>query len=238
MRRIRLGMVGGGEGAFIGAVHRSAAALDGDYTLVCGAFASDAIRSRQAGIALDLEPERSYSSYEAMFAAEAAMPAEERMEVVAIVTPNHLHSPVARAALQHGFHVLSDKPATLSLAECLTLRDVVAASGRLYGLTHPYSAYPLVVEAAQRVRAGELGAICKVIVEYTQGWLAKPIERSGHKQASWRSDPKKAGASGCMGDIGVHAFQLAELVSGLTTTQLCADLNRVVPSRALDDDGT
>ncbi|MEO8466517.1 MAG: Gfo/Idh/MocA family oxidoreductase [Gammaproteobacteria bacterium] len=238
MKRIRFGMVGGGEGAFIGAVHRTAAALDGEYGLVCGAFASDAARSREFGIALDLPPERSHSSYEAMFAAEAALPADKRMEVVAIVTPNHLHLPVARAALQRGFHVLCDKPATLSLAECLALRDAVAASGRLYGLTHPYSAYPLVVEAAQRVRSGELGTIRKVIVEYTQGWLAEPIERRGQKQAAWRSDPNKAGASGCMGDIGVHAFQLAELVSGLRTTQLCADLNRVVPGRTLDDDGT
>jgi predicted dehydrogenase len=238
MRRIRLGMVGGGEGAFIGAVHRSAAALDGEYALVCGAFASDAMRSRQFGSTLDLPAERSYASYDAMFAAEAALPADRRMEVVAIVTPNHLHLPVARAALQRGFHVLSDKPATLSLDECRTLHDAVAASGKLYGLTHPYAAYPLVVEAAERVRAGELGTVRKVIVEYTQGWLAEPIERGGQKQAAWRSDPGKAGASGCMGDIGVHAFQLAELVSGLKATQLCADLNRVVQGRALDDDGT
>jgi predicted dehydrogenase len=155
-----------------------------------------------------------------------------------IATPNHLHLPVAREALQRGFHVLSEKPATLNLAECFELRDAVAASGRLYGLTHPYSAYPLVVEAAERVRADELGTIRKVIVEYTQGWLAEPIERSGQKQALWRLDPKQGGASGCMGDIGVHAFQLAELVSGLHATELCADLNRVVPGRQLDDDGT
>jgi predicted dehydrogenase len=173
-----------------------------------------------------------------MFAAEAALPAEERMEFVAIVTPNHLHLPVATAALQRGFHVLSDKPATLNLAECFELRDTLAASGRLYGLTHPYAAYPLVVEAAERVRNGQLGKIRKVIVEYTQGWLAEPIEHAGQKQAAWRLDPAQAGASGCMGDIGVHAFQLAEFVTGLRVTAVCADLNRGVPGRKLDDDGT
>jgi predicted dehydrogenase len=172
-----------------------------------------------------------------MFAAEAALPADRRMEVVAIVTPNHLHLPVARAALSRGFHVLCDKPAALSLAECFELRDAVAKSGRLYGLTHPYSAYPLVVEAVERVRADALGTVRKIIVEYTQGWLAEPIENAGQKQALWRLDPQKAGASGCMGDIGVHAFQLAELVSGLRATELCAHLNRVVPGRQLDDDG-
>ena len=231
-------MVGGGEGAFIGAVHRAAATLGQEYVLVCGAFASDAARSRQAGVALDLPPDRCYADYATMLAAEAALPADRRMQVVVIATPNHLHLPVARAALQRGFHVLSEKPATLNLAECFELRDAVAASGQLYGLTHPYSAYPLVVEAAERVRAGALGTIRKVIVAYTQGWLAEPIERSGQKQALWRLDPKQGGASGCMGDIGVHAFQLAELVSGLHATELCADLNRVVPGRQVDDDGT
>jgi predicted dehydrogenase len=231
-------MVGGGEGAFIGAVHRAAAALDGEYALVCGAFASTAERSRRAGEALGLPADRVYADYAAMFAAEAALPADRRMEVASIVTPNHLHLPVARAALAHGFHVLCDKPATLSLAECFELRDAVQKSGRLFGLTHPYAAYPLIAEAAERVRSGELGTVRKIIVEYTQGWLAEPIERSGQKQAHWRADPKQAGPSGCMGDIGVHAFQLAELVSNLRTTELCADLNRMVPGRTLDDDGT
>jgi predicted dehydrogenase len=207
-------MVGGGEGAFIGAVHRSAAALDQETTLVCGAFSSDAERSRQSGASLNLPAQRCYADFAAMFAAEAALPADERMEFVAIVTPNHLHLPVATAALRHGFHVLSDKPATLNLAECFKLRDALAASGCLYGLTHPYASYPLVIEAAERVRAGALGTIRKVIVEYTQGWLAEPIERMGQKQATWRLDPTRAGASGCMGDIGVHAFQLAEHVTG------------------------
>jgi predicted dehydrogenase len=230
-------MVGGGEGAFIGAVHRAAAGLDRALTLVCGAFASDAERSRRSGASLGLPPERCYADYDSMFAAEAALPAGERMELVAIVTPNDLHLPVAAAAFAHGFHVLSDKPATTSLAECFTLRAALEDSGCLYGLTHPYAAYPLIVEATERVRAGQLGTIRKVLVEYTQGWLAEPIERRGQKQAIWRLDPKRAGLSSCMGDIGVHAFHLAELVTGLRTTELCADLNSIVAGRELDDDG-
>jgi predicted dehydrogenase len=230
-------MVGGGEGAFIGAVHRAAAGLDQAMTLVCGAFASDAERSRRSGASLGLAPERCYADFNSMFATEAKLPADERMEFVAIVTPNDLHLPVATAAFKHGFHVLSDKPATTSLAECFELRDAQRASGRLYGLTHPYASYPLVVEAAERVRAGQLGTVRKVLVEYTQGWLAEPIERRGQKQAIWRLDPKRAGLSTCMGDIGVHAFHLAELVTNLRTTELCADLNSVVAGRELDDDG-
>ena len=230
-------MVGGGEGAFIGAVHRAAAGLDRALTLVCGAFASDAERSRRSGASLGLPPERCYANFDSMFTAEAALPAAERMELVAIVTPNDLHLPVALAAFANGFHVLSDKPATTSLAECFTLRDALEESGCLYGLTHPYAAYPLIVEAAERVRAGQLGTIRKVLVEYTQGWLAEPIERRGQKQAIWRLDPKRAGLSCCMGDIGVHAFHLAELVTGLRTTEICADLNSIVAGRELDDDG-
>jgi predicted dehydrogenase len=231
-------MVGGGEGAFIGAVHRAAAALDGELTLACGAFARDAERSRRSGTSLGLPAERCYSDYTAMFAGEAALPAHERMEFVAIVTPNNLHLPIASAAFSHGFHVLSDKPATTTLAECLLLRNAQAGADRLYGLTHPYTFYPLVVEAAERVRAGQLGTVRKVHVEYTQGWLAEPIERRGQKQALWRLDPRQAGPSCCMGDIGVHAFNLAEFVTGLAVTRLCAQLNSIVPDRVLDDDGT
>lgn len=230
-------MVGGGEGAFIGAVHRGAAALDQTLSLVCGAFASDPERSRRSGASLGLPPERCYGDYAQMFAAEAALPPAERMEFVAIVTPNDLHLPVASAAFRYGFHVLSDKPATTTLAECYALRDALGASGCLYGLTHPYGSYPLIVEAAERVRAGQLGTIRKVLVEYTQGWLAEPIERRGQKQAIWRLDPKRAGLSSCMGDIGVHAFHLAELVTGLRTTEISADLNSIVAGRELDDDG-
>jgi predicted dehydrogenase len=231
-------MVGGGEGAFIGAVHRAAAALEPGIQLVCGAFSSDPARSRRSGLAFGLPAERCYADYAALFSAEAALPPERRMDFVTIVTPNHLHLPIALAAIRHGFHVISDKPATRDLTECRTLRAALAASDRLYGLTHPYSFYPLVIEAAERVRAGELGTVRKVIVQYTQGWLTEPLERAGHKQASWRADPEKAGVSGCFGDIGIHAFQLAEYVTGLRTTELCADLNRIVPGRRLDDDGT
>jgi predicted dehydrogenase len=235
-RKIRYGMVGGGEGAFIGAVHRSAASLDGDLELVCGAFSSDAERSRRAGASLHLDPARCYADYREMFASEAKRKSDS-MDFVVIVTPNHLHFPVAVSALKSGFHVLSDKPATVSLAECKKLKSAVEKSGLLYGLTHPYTSYPLIVEAHQRVAAGQLGTIRKVIVEYTQGWLADAVERTGNTQAAWRLDPSKAGPSGCFGDIGVHAFNLVEFVTGLRVTELCADLNRIVDGRALDDDG-
>lgn len=236
--KVRYGMVGGGEGAFIGAVHRSAALLDGVLELVCGAFSGDAEKSRRSALALGIDADRAYPDFETMFRAEATLPQERRMEFVAIVTPNHLHLPIALAALRHGFHVLSDKPATATLDECIALRDAVRASGLLYGLTHPYAAYPMIEEARARVAAGELGRIRKVLVEYHQGWLAQPIERSGQKQAEWRTDPKRAGRGGCIGDIGVHAFQLAEHVTGLRVTRLCAALYRVVDGRALDDDAS
>ena len=244
-------MVGGGEGAFIGAVHRSAASLDGDLELVCGAFSSDAERSRRAGASLHLEPARCYADYREMFASEQkrrvvaesrsqkeqGSPDNDAMDFVVIVTPNHLHFPVAVAALKSGFHVLSDKPATVSLAECKKLATEIEKSGLLYGLTHPYTSYPLIVEARQRIAAGQLGTVRKVIVEYTQGWLADAVERTGNVQAAWRLDPSKAGPSGCFGDIGVHAFNLVEFVTGLRVTELSADLNRIVEGRALDDDG-
>ena len=230
-------MVGGGDGAFIGAVHRAAARLDDALELVCGAFSSDPERNKRAGPALGLDPERCYTDFATMFAREAELPSDARMEFVAIVTPNHLHYPVARAALERGFHVLSDKPATISVAECRELGRLVESSGRLYGLTHAYTAYPMIVEARRRVAAGELGRVRKVLVAYVQGWLAEPVERQGNAQAEWRTDPARAGPSGCFGDIGVHAFNLAEYVCGQAVTSLCADLNRIVPERTLDDDG-
>jgi predicted dehydrogenase len=236
--RVRYGMVGGGEGAFIGAVHRMAARLDDAWNLVCGAFSSEAEKSRRSGAALGLPRERSYATYEQMMASEAALPADERMQCVVIVTPNRTHLPIALAAIANGFHVLSDKPATASLAECRQLAAKLRDSGLHYGLTHPYCAYPMIREARARIARGDLGAVRKVTVEYTQGWLAQPIEREGNKQAAWRVDPAQAGNSCCMGDIGVHAFQLAEFVSGRAVTELCADLHRVVPGRQLDDDGT
>ncbi len=237
MAKIRMGMVGGGEGAFIGAVHRIAARLDGQIELVCGAFSRDAEKSRSSGAALDLPPGRVYGDYREMIEAEARLPANQRMQFVAIVTPNNSHFPIAEAALKAGFHVLSDKPATFSLDEALRLRDLVAAAGLLYGLTHTYTGYPLVKEARLRIAAGQLGDIRKVVVEYPQGWLSGSDEDVDNKQAAWRLDPAQAGISCCMADIGVHAANLAEYVTGLKIRSVCADLTAVVPGRKLDDDG-
>ena len=230
-------MVGGGQGAFIGAVHRMAASLDGEIELVCGAFSSNKERSKASGLALYLPENRCYSSYQEMFEQEALLPAEQRMEFVAIVTPNHLHFPVAKMAIENGFHVISDKPATFNLSEALELKSVLEKHNTLYGLTHTYNGYPLVKQAKHMVEQGELGNVVKVVVEYTQGWLASKNDE-GSKQASWRLDPKQAGISCCMGDIGVHAANLAEYVSGLEITNLCADLTATVSGRTLDDDGT
>jgi predicted dehydrogenase len=237
MQRIRYGMVGGGEGAFIGAVHRMAARLDDAWELVCGAFSSSADKSRRSGAALGLPPSRCYDDFDSMMTGEAALPAAQRMQCVVIVTPNRTHLPIARAALARGFHVLSDKPATATLAECQELAAALKMSRLHYGLTHPYTAYPMIREARARIERGDLGTVRKVLVEYMQGWLAAPIENSGQKQAAWRVDPAEAGSSCCMGDIGVHAFQLAEFVSGLQVQKICADLHSVVPGRRLDDDG-
>lgn len=235
--RIRMGMVGGGQGAFIGAVHRIAARLDGQIELVCGAFSSDPERSRASGEELFLPAARCYADYATMMAREKELPAGERMEFVAIVTPNHVHFPVAKAALEAGFHVLSDKPATFNLAEARELSELVKKTGLLYGLTHNYTGYPMVKQAREMVRAGELGAIRKIVVEYPQGWLATPLEQTGQKQAAWRTDPKRSGAAGCIGDIGTHAENLAEYITGLRIKELAADLTRFVPGRLLDDDG-
>jgi predicted dehydrogenase len=234
--RLRYGMVGGGEGAFIGAVHRMAAALDGEYELVCGAFSSDAGRNQRSAAGLGLDPARAYPTLDTLLAAEAALPAEQRMQILAIVTPNHLHAPAAIAALDAGFHVMSEKPMALDLAESLAIEAAVARSGKLYGLTFTYSGYPLVEEARVRVARGDLGAIRLVQVEYSQGWLSAPIDRDGQKQAEWRTDPARAGLGGCLGDIGTHAFQLAEHVSGLAVEELSAELTTHVPGRRLDDD--
>ncbi len=231
-------MVGGGEGAFIGAVHRIAAALDGEIELVCGAFSSKPERSRTSGAALGLPDSRVYDDYDSMMQAEAALAEDVRMQFVAIVTPNNTHFPVAAAALKSGFHVLSDKPATLNLAEALTLREILNETGLLYGLTHTYNGYPMVKEARARIARGELGSIRKIVVEYPQGWLADRQEDTDNKQASWRLDPSQAGVSSCMGDIGVHAANLAEYVSGHHISEICADLTAFVPGRELDDDGS
>ena len=237
MRKIRMGMVGGGKGAFIGAIHRIAAQLDNQIELVSGAFSSDPQNSIDSGKALFLDAARCYGSYQEMFEKEAALGDDQRIDMVAIVTPNHLHFPVAKMALEHGFHVMSDKPATVDLAQTLALKDIIAQTGLLYGLTHTYTGYPMVKEAKARVSAGQLGKIKKVVVEYPQGWLASKSDE-GSKQASWRLDPKKSGISCCMGDIGVHAANLAEYVTGLNITEICAELSTSVAGRVLDDDGT
>ncbi|HSH94111.1 MAG TPA: Gfo/Idh/MocA family oxidoreductase [Roseimicrobium sp.] len=236
-RKIRYGMVGGGRGAFIGAVHRIAAAMDQQIELVCGAFSSDPERSKASGADLFLPANRCYGSYEEMIKAEAKLPEGDRMDFVSIVTPNHMHFPPAKMALEHGFHVLSDKPATLNLAQAKKLGDIVKKTGQLYGLTHNYTGYPLVKEARELIRAGKLGKIRKVVVEYPQGWLATRIEASGQKQAAWRTDPKRSGAAGCIGDIGTHAENLAEYITGLQIQELAADLSTFVKGRKLDDDG-
>jgi predicted dehydrogenase len=234
---IRFGLVGGGQDAFIGAVHRQAARLDGQFTLVCGALSRNPERAVRSGLDLGLPLERSHADYRTMFAIEAQLPEAERMQCVVIVTPNRSHLPIASAALAAGFHVFSDKPATASFEECRALARAVAASGRHYALTHPYTGYPMIREARERIARGDLGRVRKILVEYTQGWLASPIEREGQKQASWRLDPAEAGASCCFGDIGVHAFNLAEFATGRKVTALSATLQSVVPGRVLDDDG-
>ena len=236
-RKIRMGMVGGGRDAFIGAVHRMAAALDGHIELVCGAFSSDPERSRASGADLYLPANRVYGDYHEMMAAEAKLPAGERMDFVSIVTPNHVHFPVARAALEAGFHVMSDKPMTFDLAEARELAALVESTGLQFGLTHNYTGYPMVKEARHMVRSGAIGAVRKVVVEYPQGWLASLIESDGQKQASWRTDPARAGASSCMGDIGTHAENLMEYITGLKIASLCADLTTMVEGRQLEDDG-
>jgi len=236
-RKLRFGMVGGGRGAFIGAVHRIAAQMDGQAELVAGAFSSDPQRSRDSAADLFVAAERAYGSYRDMAVAEAARPPGERLDFVVIVTPNDQHFPAATLFLEHGFNVVCDKPVTLTLAEARTLRETVARSGKVFALTHNYTGNAMVKQARALVRSGTLGALRKVVVEYSQGWLARDIESGGHKQASWRTDPSRSGAAGCMGDIGVHAENLARYVTGLRITELCAELTSFVPGRRLDDDG-
>jgi predicted dehydrogenase len=235
--KLRLGMIGGGQGAFIGAVHRIAARVDDDYELVCGAFSSNAKKSKESGVALGLSADRSYTSYEELIEKEKQLPADERVQVISIVTPNHVHFGPTKMALENGFHVVLDKPMTFSLAEAKELEEVVKSSGKLFCLTHTYTGYPMVKEAKQLVKAGKIGAVRKIYVEYPQGWLSTFLEGDDNKQAAWRTDPGKSGIAGAMGDIGTHAFNLMEYVTGLQVTQLCADINVVVKGRKLDDDG-
>ena len=235
-RKLRMGMVGGGPGAFIGPVHRMAAELDGKIELVAGAFSQSPEKSRQAGETYKLDPERAYGDYKAMLEAERKRP--DAIDFIAIVTPNHLHLPVALASIAAGIPVMSDKPATATYQEAVELEQAVAKSALPYGLTHTYAGYALVREARAMCAAGQLGRIRKIVVEYLQGWLSKPIEATGQKQAAWRSDPAQSGQGGCIGDIGVHAFHLAEYVTGLKVVGLNASLLSVVAGRKLDDDCT
>ena len=235
-RKLRYGMVGGGQSAFIGAVHRMAANLDGQIELVAGAFSSDAENSRTTGEQLFLDPARVYASYEEMAKGEAALPADKRIDFVSIVTPNFLHVPVATTFLKAGFHVVCDKPMTLTLKEAKALRDTVRKTGKVFALTHNYTGYPMVKEARELVRSGQLGKILKVVAEYPQGWLLDKIEAEGQKQAAWRSDPKKAGSSCCLGDIGTHAENLGRYITGLEIDSLCAEFTTFIPGRVLEDD--
>jgi predicted dehydrogenase len=232
-RRLRLGMVGGGRGAFIGAVHRIAARLDDAYELVAGALASEPGRARESAADLHIAPDRAYGDFNAMARAEAARP--DGIDVVAIVTPNHVHHAAARAFLDAGIHVICDKPLTTTLEDALDLAAAVRRSGLVFGLTHNYTGYPLIRQARAMVAAGELGRIRVVQVEYPQDWLATPLEQTGQKQADWRTDPARSGPAGCLGDIGTHAYHLAAFVTGLRCTELAAELTTFVPGRRLDD---
>ncbi len=236
-RKIRMGMVGGGQGAFIGEVHRMAARLDGMIELVCGAFSSNARKSKASGKALFLDSKRIYKNYEEMMTKEAQLPADQRMDFVSIVTPNHLHFEPAKLALEHGFHVVCDKPVTFTLAQAKELKKLASRKRKVFAVTHNYTGYPMVKEAKAMIAAGAFGKIRRTVVEYPQGWLSTRLESSGQKQASWRTDPKKSGKAGCMGDIGTHAENLLEYVTGLKIKKLCADLNIFVKGRPLDDDG-
>lgn len=232
-----MGMIGGGKDAFIGAIHRIAANMDGQIELVCGALSMHADVAQESGKMLFLPEDRTYNTYDEMFDAEAQRPANERMDFVTIVTPNFAHFAPAMHALEHGFNVVIEKPITFTLEEAKQLKQKLDETGLMLLLTHTYAGYPMVKEAKQLIKSGALGKVRKIYVEYIQGWLSRLSEREGNAQASWRTDPKKSGKSGCMGDIGTHAAHLAEYISGLKITELNASLNIVVDGRMLDDDG-
>jgi predicted dehydrogenase len=235
--KLKMGMVGGGRDAFIGAVHRMAARLDGRIELVAGAFSSDPAKSKASGEDLELDPSRVYPDYQTMAAAESKLPENERIDFVSIVTPNNVHFPPAKTFLEAGFHVVCDKPMTFDLAEAKALREVVNSTGKVFALTHNYTGYPMVKEARELVRNGDLGKVLKVVAEYPQGWLIQPIDAEGQKQAAWRTDPSRTGASSCIGDIGTHAENLGRYITGLQIDELCADFTTFVPGRRLEDDG-
>ena len=238
MRKLRMGMVGGGKDAFIGAIHRIAANMDGLIELSCGALSINPDIAKESGKILFLPEDRTYLTYDEMIKKESELHADKRIDFVTIVTPNFAHFVPAMMALDHGFNVVIEKPITLSLDEAKELKKKVDETGLLLCLTHTYSGYPMVKEARQLIKNGTLGKVRKIFVEYRQGWLSTLSEREGNAQAAWRTDPKKSGKSGVMGDIGTHAAHLAEYISGLHITHICAQLNTIVEGRALDDDGS
>lgn len=235
---MRYGMVGGGPGAFIGEVHRMAAALDGELELVAGAFSSDPERSAEGGRALGLDPQRVYGSFRDMAEREAALPEDRRIRFVSIVTPNHMHFEPARVFLEAGFDIVCDKPLTTSLEDAYALCELVRERGAVFAVTHNYTGYPMVREARARVREGRLGTVRKVVVEYLQGWLSTALEETGSKQADWRTDPARAGVAGALGDIGSHAHNLVRYVTGLEVASMCGDLTTFVEGRRLEDDAS
>ncbi len=238
MQKTRMGFVGGGEGSFIARAHRQAAALDGRFDLVCGAFSRDSLNNQRTGNALGLDSQRVYGDWREMIDAESRLPEDQRMQLLVNVTPNHLHAPVAQRAIQAGFHVFSEKPAALNLAELQALDQTLVGSAQFYGLAHVYLGYPMVWEARELVRNGLIGAVRKVIVEYPQGWLSQDIASQGNKQADWRDNPEQSGIGGCIGDIGTHAFCLAEFIADQQVCALSAQLGSHVDGRRLDDDAS
>jgi predicted dehydrogenase len=234
--KLKMGMIGGGQGAFIGNVHRMAARLDGKIDIVAGAFSANPEKSKQSGAELGLDPRRVYPDYQTMAAQEARLPKGERIDFVSIVTPNRMHYPPAKTFLEAGFNVVCDKPMTFNLEEAVQLRDLVKKSGKVFALTHNYTGYPMVKEAREMVQKGELGKILKIVAEYPQGWLLDPVDVTGQKVV-WRTNPEVSGASSCIGDIGTHAENLGRYITGLEIDELCADFTTFVPGRRLEDDG-
>lgn len=237
-RKLRMGMVGGGLTSFIGPVHRRAAGIDGNIELVSGAFSVVPGESEATGKLLHLDKDRVYTTYQEMFEKESKMPADKRLDFISVVTPNHVHFGPAKMALESGFHVMVEKPIAFSMEEAKALKKVVEKTGLILGLTHTYTGYPMVKEAREIVASGKLGKVRKVFVEYPQGWLSTLLEGSGNEQASWRTDPKRSGAGGAIGDIGTHAANLAEYITGANITEVCAMLNTKVKGRRLDDDSS
>jgi predicted dehydrogenase len=236
-KKLKMGMVGGGPGAFIGAIHRNAALMDGLIELTAGAFSSNPEKSKQAGEDLMLDPSRVYTSYDEMISKELALPESERIDIISIVTPNNVHFDPTKKALESGFHVVLDKPMTLTYEEAKELYKIIKKSDKLFCLTHTYTGYPMIKQMKQMIADGKIGEVRKVYVEYPQGWLHKLLEHENNKQAEWRTDPARNGKAGCFGDIGTHAFNLAEYVAGIKVAKICADLDIKVDGRPIDDDG-